>query len=119
MNLVNQQIFILLRSKCLSFDLDIDECTNGTHKCDEDASCSNDVPGYTCTCNKGYNGDGFNCTDIDECAEGSDECDDNAECDNTPGTYQCLCNEGYRKNATTQICEGNLTELNDYLTHLD
>ena len=38
--------------------------------CDEDAFCTNTDGGYNCTCNDGFQGDGFNCTDIDECLEG-------------------------------------------------
>ena len=38
--------------------------------CDDDAFCTNTEGGYNCTCNDGFQGDGFNCTDIDECLEG-------------------------------------------------
>ena len=44
------------------FSSDIDECTDGTHNCDPNASCGN-IPGtFTCTCNPGYTGDGMSCT---------------------------------------------------------
>ena len=40
----------------------VDECTNGTHNCDEQASCTNTDLSFTCACNAGYTGDGTNCT---------------------------------------------------------
>ena len=36
--------------------VDIDECANGTHKCDQNAQCNNANGGYMCTCNSGYTG---------------------------------------------------------------
>ena len=44
------------------FILDIDECAIGTHECDLNANCTNMNGAYNCSCNKGYDGDGFNCT---------------------------------------------------------
>ena len=38
---------------------DIDECIEGTAECDTDASCNNTIGGYNCSCNSGYEGDGF------------------------------------------------------------
>ncbi len=32
---------------------DVDECTQGTHQCDVNAVCANNVGSYTCTCNQG------------------------------------------------------------------
>ena len=31
-------------------------------KCDENANCTNTDGSYNCSCNPGYEGDGFNCT---------------------------------------------------------
>ena len=31
-------------------------------RCDENAKCTNTNGSYNCTCNNGYDGDGFNCT---------------------------------------------------------
>ena len=42
--------------------LDIDECTNNTHKCDVNAVCNNTEGSYKCTCKPGYSGDGKKCT---------------------------------------------------------
>ena len=43
--------------------LDIDECTDGTHKSDVNGAVCIDTPGsYNCTCENGFVGDGRNCT---------------------------------------------------------
>ena len=41
---------------------DIDECLTELHNCDDNAYCNNTIGSYNCTCNKGYEGSGFNCT---------------------------------------------------------
>ena len=47
---------------CISFYADIDECAAGTDNCDDNASCSNNAGGFTCTCNAGYTGSGVSCS---------------------------------------------------------
>lgn len=39
---------------------DFDECDNEDHNCDRNAVCNNTVGSYTCTCNDGYEGEGYN-----------------------------------------------------------
>ena len=51
------------------------------------------IGGFECSCNSGYNGDGFTCADSDECA--SSPCDSNATCENTDGGFTCACNSGF------------------------
>ena len=48
----------------LSVHLDINECTSNVlpHNCHDDARCNNTKGSFNCTCNKGYEGDGVNCT---------------------------------------------------------
>ena len=41
--------------------LDVNECTNGTHNCDNNASCQNSVGSFNCSCNHGYAGNGTTC----------------------------------------------------------
>ena len=42
-------------------DLDIDEC-DSAGVCHENATCTNTVGSFACTCNDGYAGDGFSCS---------------------------------------------------------
>ena len=42
--------------------IDVDECSLGTHSCDEHATCTNTKGSFTCRCNPGYRGTGYNCT---------------------------------------------------------
>ena len=42
---------------------DINECELATlNDCDENADCTDTIGSYNCSCNPGYEGDGFNCT---------------------------------------------------------
>lgn len=41
--------------------LDIDECEEGTHHCNETASCVDTEGSFLCICNPGYTGDGVYC----------------------------------------------------------
>lgn len=81
---------------------DINECFDRSHNCHTEASCSNFVGGFACTCNYGFEGDGLNCVDIDECTQ-QNECSENAECSNTIGSYTCECNQGFQGNG--KICD--------------
>ena len=56
----------------ISCTVDIDECAD--NPCHANATCTNTVGGYTCTCNTGYSGDGTTCTEIDECVAGTHDC---------------------------------------------
>ena len=75
---------------------EINECDEKIHLCDPNATCNNSIggePGYMCTCNTGYTGDGYTCSDINEC--NTTPCHDNAACTNTVGSYHCDCAEGH------------------------
>ena len=41
--------------------IDDDECENGLHDCDINASCTNTDGSFECTCNEGFLGDGKTC----------------------------------------------------------
>jgi len=43
---------------------DNDECELGTDNCHSEATCANIIGSYTCSCNNGYSGDGFNCEGV-------------------------------------------------------
>lgn len=74
---------------------DVDECAEGTHTCDPNATCTNEAPGFSCDCNTGFTGDGHTCQDVDECTAGTHTCDANASCSNNAGGYSCSCNLGF------------------------
>src|SRR5262245_55782315 len=78
-----------------------DECAFDTDNCDDNATCTDTLASFTCTCNAGYTGDGVTCTDDDECTLGTDNCDANAACTNTPGSFSCGCNTGYSGDGVT------------------
>ncbi len=76
-----------------------DPCLNGSATCSPDATCSSGAgESFTCTCNPGFEGDGFICQDIDECAVNAGGCDVNATCFNAPGSFSCTCNPGFTGN---------------------
>ncbi|XP_078693848.1 uncharacterized protein LOC144923323 isoform X2 [Branchiostoma floridae x Branchiostoma belcheri] len=71
---------------------DIDECTTGTHHCDQ--VCKNTPGAYTCDCLDGYRlaEDPLQgCEDVDECSEWLHDCEGNEVCVNEPGQYSCAC----------------------------
>ena len=63
--------------------------------CDGNATCSNTMGSFDCTCNAGFTGNGQNCDAIDECADGTDDCDEHADCMNVLGSFSCVCRKGF------------------------
>ena len=49
---------------------DIDECKENTDNCSTNAQCHNTPGSFNCTCNRGFKGDGINCSGND----GADQC---------------------------------------------
>ena len=47
---------------------DIDECGERTHNCHENATCSDVVGGFNCTCNTGFTGNGTFCEGKNDCS---------------------------------------------------
>uniref|UniRef100_A0A7E4VRT2 Nidogen n=1 Tax=Panagrellus redivivus TaxID=6233 RepID=A0A7E4VRT2_PANRE len=76
---------------------DIDECDSGISGCHEEATCTNTIGSYQCTCNANFFGDGFNCLLRDKCHKKYGvPCSMHAECmvhefDNA----ECICNDGF------------------------
>ncbi|XP_068757796.1 fibrillin-1-like [Montipora capricornis] len=42
---------------------DVDECSTGSHDCNESATCTNTAGNFNCTCKPGFTGDGRSCSD--------------------------------------------------------
>eukprot|EP01006_Ploeotia_vitrea_P029723 TRINITY_DN62208_c0_g1_i1.p1 TRINITY_DN62208_c0_g1~~TRINITY_DN62208_c0_g1_i1.p1 ORF type:complete len:1202 (+),score=249.69 TRINITY_DN62208_c0_g1_i1:55-3660(+) len=95
---------------------DVNECTNGSHDCDANASCTDTADSFTCACNTGYSGDGRSCTDINECTQGTANCDVNADCTNTAGSFTCACVTGYSGDGTTCTADGTDSSTTDSST---
>eukprot|EP01084_Bolivina_argentea_P154709 269658_1 len=52
-------------SVCPSFN--INECANSSlNNCHQNATCTDTITGYKCSCNNGFVGDGVDCSDINE-----------------------------------------------------
>ncbi|CAB3985460.1 fibrillin-2 isoform X2 [Paramuricea clavata] len=78
----------------LSSSSEIDKCMLNLHNCNDEATCINAAKSYSCVCNTGWTGDGFNCDDINECTN-LNICLENSRCVNNPGSYVCNCDIGY------------------------
>jgi len=74
----------------------MDECSEPS-PCAENASCTNNIGSFMCTCNPGFAGDPFGlvCEDVNECA-GDHGCPENSNCSNTIGSYECQAIQGFR-----------------------
>ncbi|XP_065190760.1 adhesion G protein-coupled receptor E2-like [Sycon ciliatum] len=81
--------------------LDRDECLYQTHNCSSNATCTNTVGSYNCTCDSGFSGDGTSCKDADECLYQTHNCSSNANCTNTVGSYNCTCKSGFSGDGTS------------------
>ena len=46
---------------CVHLVSDIDECSS-ENECHVNATCTNTIGSYNCTCNNGHEGDGRNCS---------------------------------------------------------
>jgi hypothetical protein len=80
---------------------DIDECASDP--CGAGGTCDDQVDGFSCSCDAGYDGGGPDtpCTDDDECVLGADNCSDQATCTNTLGSFTCACKAGYNGDGIT------------------
>ncbi len=56
-------IQLTLSYACYYFT-DIDECSEGSHTCDKNATCTNTDGSFKCQCEIGFSGDGHTCTDL-------------------------------------------------------
>ena len=57
------RLYRFVRLHPIIYCLDINECASDMlNTCDENANCTDSIGSYNCSCNPGYEGDGFNCT---------------------------------------------------------
>ncbi|CAN0424479.1 unnamed protein product [Lampetra fluviatilis] len=71
---------------------DVNECLL-PQQCQMSAHCVNTIGSFTCACNAGFTGNGYNCQDINECLNRNGNCSD--ICVNDQGGYHCACPVGY------------------------
>ncbi|XP_054262351.1 nidogen isoform X2 [Macrosteles quadrilineatus] len=75
--------------------VDINECQSGSHTCDENALCINEIGSFSCQCRPGYSGNGFSCQAIQQDCS-SVRCSPGAECIEDPETGpSCHCIPGF------------------------
>ena len=87
-----------------------DECNNATlNNCSANARCIEQDIEYSCECNSGFAGDGFNCTDLCEINNGN--CGANQSCtvDSRFNRTSCSCPTGYEGRECTNINECDTT----------
>ncbi|EPY74062.1 hyaluronan receptor for endocytosis-like protein [Camelus ferus] len=75
----------------------VDFCKQNNGGCAKVAKCSQKGTEVSCSCQKGYQGDGHSCTEIDLCADGlNGRCHEHATCQMTgPGKHKCKCKAHY------------------------
>lgn len=83
------------------------------------AICTDTEGSFSCTCNRGFAGDGMSCGDIDECADGWHTCfADDATCTNTGGSFQCGCVAGYTGDGIASCSDVNECLLQTHNCHV-
>ena len=90
---------------------DLDECTLETDNCHANATCTNTVASFDCSCNAGYSGGGVTCTEVP------------CPADSTGADGSCTCNSGYSGtiswNATAQAYDGACGDVDECALETD
>lgn len=84
------------------------KCLRKNGNCSVDATCSISLnAAVICTCNDGYNGDGYKCEEPKNCASLGVKCPSSAVCKMISEDHaSCFCKQGYKgiDNMTNPIC---------------
>lgn len=76
--------------------MNLNECENNSHECDENALCKDTEGSYECKCDVGYFGDGLTCESDNECRRNGALCHPKADCLDNGDSYTCFCRTGYQ-----------------------
>ncbi|KAK7102350.1 hypothetical protein V1264_020582 [Littorina saxatilis] len=92
--------------------VDMDECTENTHRCQRHQQCINTAGSYRCrslvNCPPGYEPtSNSGCQDINECTSNKHRCSGDQECVNRQGSYFCQCPRGFRHDASGRCIDVN------------
>ncbi|XP_060062828.1 fibrillin-1-like [Ylistrum balloti] len=82
---------------------DENECLTGQNNCSVNADCTDETPGFSCSCKIGFSGNGTDCQDINECLTGQHNCSEKADCNNQSPEFSCVCKPGYSGNG--EVCD--------------
>ncbi|XP_062499001.1 fibrillin-2-like [Corticium candelabrum] len=88
---------------------DIDECSNGSHRCHTNAICTNTIGSYSCSCHNCYTGNGFSCNLIN-CGRLSAPAEGSVSGSQTScgSTVTFSCSSGYTlSGSTSRTCQTN------------
>ncbi|XP_068724255.1 uncharacterized protein [Montipora capricornis] len=75
--------------------LDVDECSQETHRCHLNATCTNTIGSYSCRCFSGMKGDGRTCIALDPCTKERKCKRHYQKCLHINGEFLCDCVDGY------------------------
>ena len=85
------------------FAIDTDECATGASACDAHATCANTPGSYDCTCDEGFEGDGFDCAQTDACVTNNGGCAQ--QCTSVNQLAVCGCYPGFALAADGVACD--------------
>merc|ERR1711871_1191256 len=101
---VKRAVWVPMSGICAAAECD---CAASMNDCAENAKCTTNNAGQTCSCNRGYDGDGVSCTGNGNCDLNNGGCDPSATCSKTSSGRKCTCNAGYSgggKTCTAVVC---------------
>ena len=101
----------------------MNECDTNEDNCDSNATCENNVGGFKCKCNNGFQGSGImsDCNDINECDDSyscdvsstlDHNCDIDSVCNNNDRSFTCSCSRGFTQEKSYCSCK-NINECFD------